>query len=225
LITAGLAAPAHAGEQPVVSVDQGCSDDEPHVVITLNAANLDESFTVFIDDMDIPEDEHLSNGEHSYFTKFDGFYHVVVYNEYTEQIVFDQMIGVACSGPEALFEAACEDDGGHIYALLINVLPFTWDVSVDDTPLPDFQDVPSTGQEWADLGAFANGEHDVSAVYTLEQTFDVISDTVTVDCQVDDSGSGAGIPPTGGSTSLALIAGLFVAAGGALLVTRRLRTA
>lgn len=41
-----------------------------------------------------------------------------------------------------------------------------------------------------------------------------------------DLGSGAGIPSTGSNSgSLALIAGLFVAAGAALLVVRRTRTA
>ena len=51
-------------------------------------------------------------------------------------------------------------------------------------------------------------------------------ETVTVDCNDDDSGSGAGIPTVGSDTApLMVVGGLLMVVGAGLLVGRRLRTA
>ena len=125
-------------------------------------------------------------------------------------------------------------DGGHrrrrlhlrCAPQLFDTAALTYDVFVDDMVTPLFsQPLLDTGNEYLDLGVYANGMHKV-AVNWLEAASAppyYENAAVSVACVADQSGSGAGGPAVGGDVSPILIVGaVLLAMGAALLATRRL---
>ncbi|MDO8389869.1 MAG: LPXTG cell wall anchor domain-containing protein [Actinomycetota bacterium] len=126
------------------------------------------------------------------------------------------------------FRVVCATDGAHIQVELRDSAPFTYEVFVDDLNTPVFDDpLLDTGNEYLDLGVYANGVHAVSVNWLDSPDGSPYYENraLSVGCPALDD-SGAGVPPVGGSTSpILLVGGALVALGGGLLLARRRRWA
>ena len=223
IAVAGTALTANAAslvDVDTIDVDLEVSCDG-NGFISVEVINPDGVYDFYYNEIIVDEDTtDSSNGSYE-----DGLVIVEVFEAGTETVVFSMNVPVACDAPYIDIVAECQEDGGHLLVLIAYNDEAEIDMYVDDTNTPVETGLEDTGFEYVDLGVYADGAHIVYGDWADDESEDIYFEEILTLACTDDSGSGAGIPPTGGSTSLALIAGLFVAAGGALLVTRRLRTA
>jgi len=221
IAVAGTALPAEAGTGPEVDLEVSCDGNG---YISVEVINPDGLYDFYFNEIIVNEDTtDSSNGSYE-----DGLVLVEVFPAgETETPFWSMNVPVACDMPYLDTIAVCVEGEGHLLMLIAYEYETEIAVYVDDTqtPVPGWDQAEDTNFLYLDLGTYAEGPHAVYADWADYEGSEewYFQTTVTVAC--DDAGSGAGIPPTGGSTSMALIAGLFVAAGAALLVTRRLRTA
>jgi len=222
IAVAGTALPAEAGVAPEVDLDVSCDGAG---YISVEVINPDGLYDFYFNEIIVNEDTtDSSNGTYE-----DGLVLVEIFPAGETVTPFWTMnVPVACDLPYLDTIAVCVEGEGRLRMLIAYAYETEIAIYVDDmdTPVEGWEAAEDTNFLYLDLGAYSEGEHVVGADWAESESDGfVYQEVLTIDCIEDDSGSGAGIPPTGGSTSLALIAGLFVAAGAALLITRRLRTA
>ena len=201
-----------------VSVKLFCGD-ESELSMLISTVNSAERFNISLDGQ--AKFTNAFWGEYTVVTTA-GAHHLVVTNN-SGATVYDDYLLFACNGPLAVAKSACVDGHEQISLKTAEQIPYSWNVSVDGTAVPSWQDVPSTDGDWAVLGTFAAGQHTVLVEWNHVEAADGSQELiVTSDCL--DSGSGAGLPQGGSETTPMLItAGLLILAGFGLVSLRRPR--
>lgn len=218
----GFGSQALAGSEPEAEAFAYCSDVS-NIRFGLYGSLGTDTFTLFIDDMISPADSEAGVGEITLPAGDGEVHHVKVVHQQSGDVLLDTDVAVACLAPFALFDTSCEEDGAHILVLLADYTKSAiWTVYVDvEVPVPGFNGVDDTDSQYADLGVFAEGPHQVLADALEGGDF-----IFEVDLECDDDGSGAGLPDAGSNTTpLTVAAGLFVLVGACLVLARRTRTA
>jgi len=216
-------APASAGDvyQPVTSFGYYC-DPEGYIDIAVSPQN-DKSYDLHIGDEEFTD---VGDGTQTGGPFADGLVLVQLF-DVDQSVVFELDILVACDEPGVDVKVVCDDEGmGHLLVNIADLEQFDYDVYVDGTQW-GAESITDTDLYYLDLGEYPEGSHTVSVDWLDDETEDFFfEETVTVDCNDDDSGSGAGIPTVGSDTApLMVVGGLLMVVGAGLLVGRRLRTA
>ncbi|HAP76998.1 MAG TPA: hypothetical protein DCR14_13040 [Acidimicrobiaceae bacterium] len=137
--------------------------------------------------------------------------------------------------PSYDIDFSCDEEGAFLLVEVIDEDTYRYDVYVDEELVIDFESDPD-GTPW-EFGPYPDGSDLFVEIYWYtspeSETAALLADGMQLlDCTPDDSvpvseapeeeGSGPTLPSTGGSNSTLVVTGLaLLAAGGALLATRR----
>ena len=212
-VAAGLfATPARAADDPTVSASFEECDGGGMIAVSISGT--ESNVIVELGGVGFT----LPAGEYSLGPWGDGEYAVVFKYTYDGEPFVTANVTVNCE-PGVELSAVCDSPAEGIGIALTDESGSTYSVAIDDELVAE--GITDTGGSDVVYGPYADGEHLVELFWAGYEEDDPFA-SLTIDKNCAGVGSAGAIPETGSSSLvLALIAGLLVAAGSAVMLLRR----